>query len=111
MFVGAIDGVIELVRKRVFLDLAVPLIRNELPEPLGKTGQFGRREFGNNGFEFFDTHRRKMAEDPNIFKRAYADTNRWDEKENRIRSFGKFDWAYLPMAGIDAPSLRSDGQS
>jgi len=47
MFVSAFNGVVELARKGVFLNLAIPLISNELLEPLRKTSQFGGREFGN----------------------------------------------------------------
>ena len=60
MFIGAFDGGVEAARKRVLFDLAVPLVSNELLEPLGKTSQFGWREFGNNRFEFFNAHGRKI---------------------------------------------------
>jgi hypothetical protein len=56
MVVGALQCGIEAACPHVLLDLAIPLAGNELLEPLGKAGKFGRREAGNNGFKFFNAH-------------------------------------------------------
>ena len=61
MFVGAYDCAVESARKHIFLNLAIPLIGNELLKPLGKTSQVGWREFGNNRFEFFNAHGNKIG--------------------------------------------------
>ena len=56
MVVRSFEGRVETARTHVLLDLLVPLIGHELLEPLGKSGEFGSREAGDNGFKFFDTH-------------------------------------------------------
>lgn len=62
MVIGAFERGIETARERILLDLAVPLIGHELLKPMGKPGQFGSRKVGNNGFNFFNAHARRLTQ-------------------------------------------------
>jgi hypothetical protein len=56
MFVRAFECPIETACEHVLFDLAVPLVRHELFEPLGKALKFRGREAGNESFKFLNAH-------------------------------------------------------
>src|SRR5947209_2078666 len=56
LLVGAAPGGIEAPGQDIGLDLPVPLIRQELLEPLREAIELLGRELGDGGLEFFDAH-------------------------------------------------------
>ena len=71
MLVGALERRIESARQHVLLNLAVPFVGHELPEPFGKARQFGGRKAGNKGFNFFNAHVRKLRSRPASEKKSF----------------------------------------
>lgn len=69
VFVSPLQRRIQASRQQVPFNLPIPLLSDELFEPLGETSQFFCRQTGNGGFDFFNFHRQKIGQE-SVFGRV-----------------------------------------